>query len=629
MKKASIITMTALAVSAANTTYAEEQLDTLVVTASGFEQDTTEAPASISVVTAEEIEKGAYRNIGEVLENIPSVKLTRSGGGTNLGMRGLSGDYTMIMVDGRTQSSREARSGIAEGYEQEWLPPLSMVERIEVVQGPMSTLYGSSAMGGAINIITKKHPSNWRGNLHSEIIVSEGSNFNDTQKSSLYLGGPIIEDTLSVQFGAEFLDQEEDNIDGGYPEKEIDTYFAKFDLSINENHEIGLDISKASQERTRTAGVTDENDSLQENKKESIAITHSGRYGDLTENSFIQQEVTNNTTDDSEITNTQFDTKWIVPTDNHTFTVGGSYIDAELKDNSNLADSGLTKLSSDQISLFAEDEWYLFDDFALVTGLRADKNENFDNHLSPKVYGVWNVTDTWTLKGGVSTGYKAPTLRRLSDDWAIGSNRAVTYGNSELKPESSVSSELSATYSGTSFVTTVAIYKTDFDDKLDRMNCRDTTICSSSAGSRDRIWVNIDKVETKGVELSTKYQLTHTLSTSLNYTYSDSEVKSDNERRDGVPLLDSPKHLASLSVNWTATDKLNLWTDYTYYGKSNEEDDPTPSYKLIDVGANYKFNKNLKLSLGINNTLDEEFTDEEYGYVDHGREYWAAVDASF
>ncbi|WCN08223.1 TonB-dependent receptor domain-containing protein [Marinomonas mediterranea] len=638
MKKVTMITMTALAVAAANASYAEEQLDTLVVTASGFEQDTTEAPATITVVTKEEIEKGSYRNISEVLESVPGIQLARAtsgASGTNIQMRGLLPDYTMMLVDGRTQSSRESREKRADGYDQEWLPPLSMIERIEVIPGPMSTLYGSSAMGGVINIITKKHTEKWSGNLRSEAIFAEGSEFNDTKKNSVFLSGPILKDTLSLQLSAEYFDQEEDNIDGGNADKQIENYFGKLIYSANQSHDFALDISKSEQERTRTAGKSDDDDDLEENEKESVAITHFGKYKAVSETTFIQHDSTENITDESTITNTIFDTKWITPTDNHVIAFGGSYTKADLKDEGNQVENGTDTLSNDQLSIFIEDEWYLTDTFALTTGIRADKNENFENHLSPKVYGVWSVSDEWILKGGVSTGYKAPSLRRLSEDWAIASQGRDTYGNPDLKPESSVSSEINLTYSGSSFVASTTVFHTHFEDKLDTANCDNNCPVNTTTTTRrgrtttvaNRYWTNIDEVELNGAELNAKYLVTDALSTSLSYSYNDSkQLTGDNK---GDPLSSIPLHLAVLSVNWTATDKLRLWTDYTYYGEANEEDDPTPSYKLIDVGANYTFNKNLKLSLGINNALNEEFTDEEYGYVDHGREYWAAVDVSF
>ncbi|RBO79676.1 TonB-dependent receptor domain-containing protein [Marinomonas aquiplantarum] len=637
MKKISLMSMTTLAVAISNASFAEEQLDNLVITASGFEQNTTEAPASISVITAEDIEKGAYRDLADVIESVPGVQLVRGtqasgAGATNIQIRGLAPDYTLFLIDGRPQTSRETRAKRADGYDQEWMPPLAMIERIEVIKGPMSTLYGSSAMGGVINIITKKVTNDWHGSLRHEIIVAEGSEFNDTKKNTLSLSGPIIKDKLSAQLSADYYDQEADDIDDGNPQKEIDNFNAKFNLAATENHDFSLDLTKTKQHR-----LYDDEDE-QKNEKQSIAFTHNGRYGDISDTSFIQVDSTTNAKDDLnrtnevKIRNTLLSSKWIIPTENHTTSLGGSYTDAQLEDNDNLADSGMTELSNNQLSAFIEDEWYLNDRFALTAGLRADKNENFNNHLSPKLYGVFSVNEHWTLKGGVSTGYKAPKLRQLSDQWAIRSNNRSTYGNADLKPETSTSTEISAVFNNNVLMASITVFDNQFEDKITGANCT-TDICPDEAtttGSRvDRVWINIDSAETQGIELSAKYLISNDVTSSLSYTYTDSIQHTDNENTDGQPLTSVPLHMATASLDWSVNEKLKLWTSYTYYGEANEEDEPTPSYDLVDLGANYIINDNFKISLGMNNALNKEFTDEEYGFVDHGREYWVALDASF
>ena len=119
------------------------ELDKVVVTAAGFEQELVDAPASISVITREDIEKRYYSDVTDALRNIPGVTITGGGsgdGGTDISMRGLPSSYTLLLVDGKRQDSRESRPNGSAGFEQDWLPPMAAVERIEVVRGPMSTL---------------------------------------------------------------------------------------------------------------------------------------------------------------------------------------------------------------------------------------------------------------------------------------------------------------------------------------------------------------------------------------------------------------------------------------------------------------------------------------------------------
>ena len=135
------------------------QLSTIVVSAAGFEQDIKNAPASISVVTKEDIEKKNATSIADLLADVPGIDIRNGIGktsGLNISMRGLDNNYSLILIDGRRQttSSDVTPNGFGESSNG-FLPPLSSIERIEVIRGPMATRYGSEAMGGVINIMTK------------------------------------------------------------------------------------------------------------------------------------------------------------------------------------------------------------------------------------------------------------------------------------------------------------------------------------------------------------------------------------------------------------------------------------------------------------------------------------------
>ncbi|HHF3257511.1 TPA: TonB-dependent receptor plug domain-containing protein, partial [Vibrio alginolyticus] len=114
-------------------------METVVVTASGYEQNVTEAPATISVLTREQLENRSYKDLTDALSDIPGVTVTGGGDGQDISIRGMPAQYTAILVDGRKQSGRETQTNGSTFTEQDWLPPLSAIERIEVVRGPMST----------------------------------------------------------------------------------------------------------------------------------------------------------------------------------------------------------------------------------------------------------------------------------------------------------------------------------------------------------------------------------------------------------------------------------------------------------------------------------------------------------
>ncbi|MFS4517867.1 TonB-dependent receptor plug domain-containing protein, partial [Delftia tsuruhatensis] len=145
---------------------ADTSLSTVVVTASGTAVDIKEAPASISVITREDIERKPVTSIGELLSTIPGVTggLSGTGAQSKIKLRGLPEKYTLILVDGKRQGNSAGinyRDDLG-SQDLDWISP-EMIERIEVVRGPMSSLYGSDAMGGVINIITRKIGKRWSG----------------------------------------------------------------------------------------------------------------------------------------------------------------------------------------------------------------------------------------------------------------------------------------------------------------------------------------------------------------------------------------------------------------------------------------------------------------------------------
>ncbi|MDO4968388.1 MAG: TonB-dependent receptor plug domain-containing protein, partial [Comamonadaceae bacterium] len=153
-------TLLALAAAACASAIAQDNTQTLsevVVSASGFEQDIRDAPASITVITNEQLAERRVNNLAQALEGVEGVDVgagTDKTGGPNISIRGMPSEYTLILIDGRRQNSagNVTPNGFG-GTQTSFIPPVSAIERIEVIRGPMSTLYGSDAMGGVINII--------------------------------------------------------------------------------------------------------------------------------------------------------------------------------------------------------------------------------------------------------------------------------------------------------------------------------------------------------------------------------------------------------------------------------------------------------------------------------------------
>src|SRR5699024_6563860 len=159
-----------------------------VVSAAGYEQKITEAPASISVISQEDLRQKQFANLAEALGDVEGVDIgqgTGKTGGLNISIRGLHSEYTPILIDGRGHKAAGNVTPI--GFNEtgtSFIPPLSAIERIEVIRGPMSTLYGSDAMGGVINIITKKVAKEWGGSVTAEYTLQEDGDYGDASKIS-------------------------------------------------------------------------------------------------------------------------------------------------------------------------------------------------------------------------------------------------------------------------------------------------------------------------------------------------------------------------------------------------------------------------------------------------------------
>lgn len=186
--------LSALSVSA-HADDAKQDMEVIVVSASGSEQMLKEAPASISVIDRAQLEKRFYRDLTDALTDVPGVVVTGGGDRKDISLRGMASQYTLILIDGQRQTSRETRpNSDGPGVEGAWTPPISAIERIEVIRGPMSSLYGSDAIGGVINIITRKTPEQWYGEVRLDSTIQQRSESGNINQGSFL---PLVDSFLS------------------------------------------------------------------------------------------------------------------------------------------------------------------------------------------------------------------------------------------------------------------------------------------------------------------------------------------------------------------------------------------------------------------------------------------------
>lgn len=658
----------------------EQALEAVVVTASGFEQNIADAPASISVITREELEQQSYTSIVDAVKNIPGVSVTGGGNSKDISIRGMSPAYTLYLVDGRPISAgRSVNTNGADSGKQIGLPPLAMIERIEVIRGPMSSLYGSDAMGGVINVITRKISDKWMGQIDMEYIKADNDVSNDGNSYDLFMSGPIVPGMLGLKINAGFENLDESDYIGGTdnaeskPETKRKRGGFEFALTPDKNNSFIFGAQTASQETNKTPGKSIAANGVASNykyDKDIYVLKHDGRYGNLNVNTYIQRDISDKVQDQTKKeTTTTLNSQATYVAGNNIFAFGAQYKKEKLVNETNgllTAGAGGVPLpgavaQTDRwiAALYGEAEWGLTDNFALTTGARYDRDQFFGGHISPRVYGVYHWNPEWTLKGGVSTGYRQPTLSQSTEGVGtttggggrpayIPHSRALIIGNPDLKPEKSTSFEFGTAFRSLNEKASASLmfFYTNFKDKIS-----EDRYCNSpnAANNNDyanyachfgnnKYWFlstyqNVDKAVMKGIEASFDYKFNAAFNMTSSYTLTDSEQKTGAFA--GQALNKQPKHMLNALFNWNPSRKLNVWLQGNYRSKTSDflsrtsMSDGTPGYSLFDIGLVYKLTPHAKLKAGIYNLANKKITNDTYGVVLDGRSAMVGLTVDF
>ncbi|BDH45177.1 catecholate siderophore receptor CirA [Salmonella enterica subsp. enterica serovar Choleraesuis] len=626
--------------------------DTIVVTAAATEQNLKDAPASISVITRRDLDRRPVHNLKDVLKDIPGIQLTNeSDNRQGVSIRGLDSSYTLILIDGKRVNSRNAVFRHND-FDLSTLP-VDSIERIEVVRGPMSSLYGSDALGGVINIITRKAGSKWHGTVTLESTVQEHRDRGDTWGGQFYTSGPVIDDLLTMKLSGNLEKREKDDqqksrtaTTGESPRMEGYTTRngnVEFNLTPDEANDINFGYGYNREDR--------DSDSLDKNRleRQNYFIGHAGRWAhgnsDLR---FYSERVDNKNPENNGTITSRSDTidgKYVLPLGaiNQIFTLGGEWRHNQLTDPVNLGGGG-GRTSADQYALFIEDEWRIFEPLALTTGVRMDDHETYGDHWSPRAYLVYNATDTVTVKGGWSTAFKAPSLLQLSPDWHTNSCRGACsiVGAKDLNPETSKNFELGVYYAGDEgwldgVTGSITAFQNDIKDMIDINRTSDRSLAESypnfvgfdSKGNPIFKYYNVNQARIRGVENELKIPFGEEWKITLNYTYTDARDRSDGKNS---PLNDRPFHAGYGRVDWSPTSDWTFYvsTNYTGERRSITTENKTPGgYFTWDSGASWQATKNIRLRGGVLNLLDKDLSRDDYSYNEDGRRYFLAMDYQF
>lgn len=657
------------------------ELNEVVFSASGFEQELIDAPASISIITKEELEKKPFKDIGEAIADIPGVDITMNKTGTyDYSIRGFGSEYTLVLIDGKRQSVANGfySNGFG-GSESGYLPPLSMIERIEVIRGPASTLYGSDAVGGVINIITRKNPNKTEASIEFNTLLQQHSNkYGNAGGINAYVATPLIEDKLSISARLKYYDKQESDLKwptpvyrNGRPRPDnfqiashSPGYFTslgfgtRLNYSADDKNNIYLDLERYINEISVNSTSGNAIKSERQIFKDNIVLNHDGSYDFGTTNSYVQYGSTKDPNYHSQIY--VGESKVVLPWDlknyGNMITSFGARVDYETlkSDSNNLVGKG-KNASQTTAALYGEDEYFITDDLIFTLGLRYIYSDLFGSELTPRVYLVYHINDDIALKGGIAKGYKTPAAKQLNNGYYSLSATAASFGNPNLKPERSINYELGVDFNVFNFAHySITGFITDFDNKLstevlagtiDGIDC-DTLTCS-----RD---INIGKTRTKGIEFAFNTKAYEGFSTNASYTLMDHRYKEGQKNPyggDRIPNL--PRHIAMLKLNYEK-GKFDSWIkgrarlDTISQAKGGGGRAlPWEKYKpfyIVDVGVNYKIDKQSSLSFSIQNLFDKNFfepkitggtpaqpTGYQNRYQDYteGRSFWVSYKYDF
>lgn len=619
----------------------QKQLDSVIVTATSTETSVQNAPASVSVVDGETVRSRPMKDMSDVLKDLPGVDLQNVGlDRAGVSIRGMDTEHTLYLIDGMRINS--SASAIAHSnYELDWIPP-EAIERVEVVRGPMSSLYGSEALGGVVNVITRKATDEWHGSVTTYGLWNTKGDGGDQYKTGLYVGGPLVKGLLGVNIWGQqihqsaFKDQASDAVTVLDKQKSTTGNIA-FTLTPDQHQRIDLSLGQGNEDRvgvrsgTGTAVYTSEDNLV----RRRYALTHHGDWDWGTSQVRLYRTTLNreNTRSDggtstgpNYFTDTILDGQSTLTTiDHHKLTAGAEIRKEELSDPT-VNKAG--KKSLDHYAFYLQDEMQVTDKLQLVLGNRFDHHEAYGWSASPRLYTLYHVNDALTFKAGVGRGFKAPTLKQISPEYesraAIG-GRGIIVGNPNLQPEKNTSFETGFEYKQDQWSSHVMVFQNNVRNLIDTVRlptCFEARkICLN--------YQNIGKVQIRGVELGTKLALTKNTQVDANYTYLDARDETNN-----VPLANRSKHRVNAKLHWFVNDNFSTTAQVEFIGKqyAGTGITPYPSYTVYSWYADYEMTKNLTVNAGIENLFNKRISDDvisPFSVIDVGRRLFVSLTAHF
>ncbi|WP_226568889.1 FepA family TonB-dependent siderophore receptor [Mangrovibacter yixingensis] len=463
--------------------------DTIVVNKA--EEKLKQQPGA-SLITQQDIEKSPPVNdLSEIIRKMPGVNLTGNsatgsrGNNRQIDIRGMGPENTLILIDGVPVSSRSSvrysRTGERDTRgDSNWVPP-EMVDHIEVLRGPAAAHYGSGAMGGVVNIVTKRPTNNWHGSLSLFTNQPENKKEGATKRMNFSLSGPLIDDVLTMRLYGNINKTDADAYDintsenGSYAagregvrNRDINTMlqwkinpqqFLDFNYSYSRQGNIYAGDTQYSNSNISTLVPTLYGHETNRMYRQLYSLTHNGIWDWGQSKLILSYEDTHNTRLDegstgkvegminSDTFNTSRYKTWRINNEytvpfslwvDHTLTLGGEWSREELNDPASMEATDASGIDINGVSgdpsqrssknaqelsgLYVEDTIDAFDGTTLIPGLRFDYSDRFGSNWSPSFNFQQELGDEVMLKAGIARVFKAPNLYQSSEGYLLASS---------------------------------------------------------------------------------------------------------------------------------------------------------------------------------------------------------------
>ncbi|MDQ7817425.1 MAG: TonB-dependent receptor [Melioribacteraceae bacterium] len=612
-------------------------LQEVVISATRTETPYYTLASSVSIISADDIAKKQYYSVVDLLREIPGVTIIQQGGPgklSNLFLRGANPNHTLVIIDGTEMNDPSSPNN---AFDFSFLATHD-IERIEIVKGPQSTLYGSEALAGVINIFTKRGSVNRNYNIQTE----GGSNnfFRANINTSGRLG--LIDYFLSINRigsdGVSASNSKFGNIEkDGFTNNGLTAGFG-FDLADLGNLNLKYRITKAESDLDQSEKFGDDPNYIYRVEEQTLSATfNNSSFNGKWENRF-------NTSILRRFSNAFDNFDYIRPNVYSDSYNRSSRIKFEWQNNLRFIDYNLitigieTEREKANTSYLSVSEWgpynSIFPEESVVTtgfyiqdqvnisntfftsiGFRVDKHQKFGSIATFRFAPAYYFSNLdLKFKFTYGTGFKAPSLFYLYDPM---------FGNPVLKPEKSKGWDIGFEkyLSGKR----ILIGLTYFNLKMENMFGFDSNFRT----------VNIAQASSKGIEFYTSLINIDRFSVNANYTFTDTKDLFDGSVDFNQQLLRRPKHQASINMNYMISENLNLNSGLRYVGKREDKDFSAfpaqrvvlTEYILVNISASYKLFNYLQLTGRVENLFDEEYEEVLY-YGTLGRSFYLGLNIS-